>query len=246
LSSANRSDIAVGGYQRRKQRLPVISTELFKKAFTTAPQTISPSIISLCREVYPDHAPTWVPVHPDRDAIMNECFNNVSAKVTREGGAILYGWLIWEWSRVFIEAEHHAVWEKDGTILDITPHLNGEQKVLFLADPGRVYDYQGKKRIVNVKRGLGQFPSVDRWIKAADNLQHTLEEHSVGDEIRINRAQLSTLVTNLRNAQGAMLVEIAANTKVNDRCFCNSGKFKKCCAPLIDLRSDAGAARVHR
>lgn len=115
--------------------MPVISTELFKKTFTTAPQTISPAIVSLCREVRPDHAPTWVQVRADRDAIMNECFNNVSAKVARAGGSIVYGWLIWEWSRVFIEAEHHAVGEKDGALLDITPHVNSEPKVLFLADP---------------------------------------------------------------------------------------------------------------
>jgi hypothetical protein len=74
-----------------------------------------------------------------------------------------------------------------------------------------------------------------------------MEDHSVGDVIRMNHDKLSALQTNLRNALGAVLVELAANTKVNDRCFCNNGKkFKKCCARLIDLRPDAGTARSHR
>lgn len=226
--------------------MPAINTELFKKTFTTAPQALSLSILSLCRTVSPDHAPNWVPVRPDQDALVNECFNNVSTKVAREDGAIVYGWLIWEWSRVFIEAEHHAVWEKDNVLLDITPHVNGEPKVLFLPDPKRIYDNVGKKRIVNVKRSLGQFASVERWIRAADILQRAMEDHSVGDEIRINRNQLAVLVNNLRSAQGAVLVDLATNTKVNDTCFCNSGKkYKKCCAPPIDL-GDAATSRLHR
>lgn len=102
--------------------MPTIRTEIFTQTFTTAPQIVSPPIVSLCRELNPDQTPIWVPVRSDPDAIVNECFDNVSAKVARDRGAIVYGWLIWEWPRVFIEAEHHAVWEESGALIDITPN----------------------------------------------------------------------------------------------------------------------------
>jgi hypothetical protein len=35
--------------------------------------------------------------------------------VERDGGSVLNGWLIREWPKVIIEAEHHAVWS-DGAI----------------------------------------------------------------------------------------------------------------------------------
>jgi hypothetical protein len=216
--------------------LPTIRIEIFTKTFTTAPQVVSPPVVSLCRELNPDQTPSWVPVRSEPDAIVNECFDNVLAKVARDQGAIVYGWLIWEWPRVFIEAEHHAVWEKNGALIDITPHVNGEPKVLFLPDPDRIYDHEGKQRIINVKRSLGVFASTDRWIAANDTLQRTMEAHSVGAEIRINRDRLKALWNAARNAQAAVLIDLASNTKVNDPCFCNSGKkYKKCCAPLIDL-----------
>jgi hypothetical protein len=40
--------------------------------------------------------------------------------------------------RRFIEAEFHAVVKKDGMLVDITPRVDGENKVLFVDDPERV------------------------------------------------------------------------------------------------------------
>lgn len=216
--------------------MPAVKTEVFQKTFASAPQEISAPIIALSRSLNTKSKPVWVATKSEAGAIINECFNNVSTKVARDGGSLVYGWAIWEWPRVFIEAEHHAVWEKDGELLDITPHINGEPKILFLPDPTRIYDFQGKKRLINVKRNLGVFASVDRWIAASDNLQRAIEEHSIGDEIRINRSQLKALAENARHAQAQVLIDLASNTKVNEPCFCSSSKkFKRCCALLIDL-----------
>lgn len=173
---------------------------------------------------------------PAPGAIAGECFHNVLNKLKSDGGIIVYGWLIWEWPRVYIEAEHHAIWEKDGALIDVTPHVNGEPNVLFLPDPKRIYDYKSKKRLINVKRSLGMFACADRWIAVSDAFQNTLEDHSVNGEIRMNRGHLKAIWEQSRNTQIELLVELALNTKRNDPCFCNSGKkFKKCCALLIDL-----------
>ena len=214
--------------------MPTISTELLKKTFTTTPTALSPAIVSFCREISPDHVASRVPVRPDANAIPNECFHNVTARVSLEGGTIIYGWAIWEWPRVLIEAEHHAVWEKNGVVLDITPHSMQEAQIVF--DPGRVYDFAGKKRVINLKRSLGELESVDNWIRAADVVHQAMEANSVGNEVRMNRAQLGALVENLRNAQAAMMLDLARNTRANAPCFCRSGKkFKKCCSQLIDF-----------
>lgn len=216
--------------------MPTINTEIFKKAFTTSPTEVSAPIYGLCRELNPNSRPTWVTVRPDPDAIVSECFSNVASKVARDGGSLLFGWTIWEWPRVFIEAEHHAVWENNGEFLDVTPHASGEHRILFLPDPGRTYDFVGKKRIINVKRSLGVFASVERWIDASETLHRTMEANSVGNEVRMNRSQMKALWEDTRNAQAQILVDLASSTKVNAPCFCGSGKkFKKCCALLIDL-----------
>lgn len=218
--------------------MAIIRKEIFSKTFTTAPRAVSPAIVSLCREISPGHQPVMVPVRPEPDAIAGECFPNVQAKVGRDGGTISYGWLIWEWPRVFIEAEHHAVWNAGDGLVDITPHVHSETDVLFLPDPQRVYDYKGNRRIINIKRSLGQFRSVDAWIAASDTMQQTMENHSVGNEIRMNRDLLKRLWEDARTAQARVLVDLATNTKVNAPCFCGSGKkFKKCCARLIDLNA---------
>jgi hypothetical protein len=64
--------------------------------------------------------------------------------VARDGGEILYGWAIWEWPRVFIEAEHHAVWSKGGCLTDVTPQVPPADTILFLPDTERAYDYEIK------------------------------------------------------------------------------------------------------
>lgn len=218
--------------------MPVIKTEIFQKSFVNTPEEISTPIRALCRDLSPNNRPTWVAVKPDPNAIVSECFINAAARVARDGGSLVFGWTIWEWPRIFIEAEHHAVWEKDGERLDITPHVNGQQRILFLPDPGRVYDFEGKRRLINVKRSLGEFSSVDRWIAASDDLQRTMEDNSVGNEVRMNREHLKALWERARMAQAQVLIDLVSNTKVNAPCFCRSGKkFKKCCALLTDLNT---------
>ncbi|WP_336810110.1 SEC-C domain-containing protein [Bosea sp. MMO-172] len=216
--------------------MPAISRDLFTRSYTTTPKAISAPVLAFCRSINPDALPVYVSVTPAPEALPSECFNNVAAKVDSDGGAMLYGWLIWEWPRVFIEAEHHAVWEKDGVLSDITPPANGEARFLFLPDPTREYDFIGQRRRINIKRSHGEFASVEGWIEAADRIQRTMEACSVGNQISIDRSRLASLAQDLQNSLGAVFVDLARTTKPNDPCFCTSGrKFKKCCAPLIQL-----------
>lgn len=141
---------------------------------------------------------------------------------------------------MFIEAEHHAVWDDGtGTLTDITPHVCGEKRILFLPDPERIYDFEGKKRIINVKRSLGEVREAQKWIDASDYLARYLEAHSVGAEITVNRDHLAILARAVEHAKGEVLVALARRTRPHEPCVCGSGqKFRKCCRPLIHLGAD--------
>lgn len=214
--------------------MAAIKQEILKRNFTTTPRKITSAILLLCKEINPSETPVEVPVHPDRDAIVSECFNNVSGKVHSEGGSLLYGWTIWEWSRVFVEAEHHAVWEKDGELVDITPKDNGESKILFLPDPSRTYDFDGQKRTVNIKRSLSHFPSVLAWIAATDEYHAACERNSVGGVISFHPLEMQAFQHKLINTMMNVIVDLAAETRPRERCFCTSGKeYRKCCSKFI-------------
>ncbi len=53
------------------------------------------------------------------------------------------GWAIWQCGRYFIEGELHAVHVQDGegAMVDVTPRVNGERKIRFLADNTVTYEY---------------------------------------------------------------------------------------------------------
>jgi hypothetical protein len=45
----------------------------------------------------------------------------------------------------FIEAEFHAVISRNGSLVDITPRVDGELRVLFVADPQRVPEHLNER-----------------------------------------------------------------------------------------------------
>jgi hypothetical protein len=88
--------------------MPSVRQEIFTKNCTRRPRAISKEILALCAEIAPGVSPITVQSKPAPGATAQSCFYNVRACIEREGGEMLYGWSIWEWPRVFIEAEHHA------------------------------------------------------------------------------------------------------------------------------------------
>ncbi len=213
-----------------------INPKILNKNFTTTPRQITPAIQNLCAEINANETPVFVPVKPDRDAILSECFHNVSQKVERDGGSMLYGWNLWEWSRVFVEAEHHAVWVKDGELIDVTPKHNGERKILFLPDPSRTYDFESQQRLINIKRSLGRYPSVESWIKASDDFQNAIERNSVGNQSSFSDFEMRHHQQAIMNAMLDVILDLAADTKPRESCICASGKeFRKCCSKYIQF-----------
>lgn len=220
--------------------MAAINPVILKKVGTTTPTAITPVIAALCRELSPDHRPRLVPVRPATNATVAECFDNVLAKVAHDGGSIVYGWTIWAWPRVFVEAEHHGVWDDGtGSLTDVTPHLHGERRIMFLPDPGRVYDFVGRRPLINVKRSIGEVEAAQHWIDASDRIARFLDAHSDGEAYRYDRRDMEPLAREVQRTKADVMVSLAMTTSPNDSCVCGGRqKFRKCCGPHIDL--DAG------
>lgn len=109
--------------------------------FPTTPKAVDAVLSEFCRSVVADAVPEFVPVRPEGFAEYGYCHLNVREKVARDGGSCSAGWLIWLASDVFIEAEFHSVWRSPGgELIDVTPKPDGERRVLFVPDAGRVWD----------------------------------------------------------------------------------------------------------
>ncbi len=199
---------------------------------STTPRAISGPIRDLCRELVSNPQPLFLQVTPLRNVEANDCFAIVERHVHNHGGSICYGWQMWEWPRVMVEAEFHAVWSDcDGGLHDLTPKQLPVERILFLPDPVRVYKGRG---VNNVRRALSSHSDVAAFIVAADaefelmNRGARAEQHG---EILLHGAENEERLT-IQQCKTSAYEEIVARLGPpgrNDPCPCGSGeKFKKC------------------
>jgi hypothetical protein len=200
---------------------------------TTTPARITPAIMKLCHELVPDGQPKYLAVNPVPNADVNDCFPLVESYVRDHGGSVCYGWQIWEWSGIMIEAEFHAVWRSfTGELRDLTPKQVPVTRILFMPDTDR--QYKGRQ-VDNVRRSLSSNPQVENFIKACEAEFELLNRgdratqhgilHLTGEEAReydeINRH---------KDAFYAQIISRLPKPGRNAPCICGSGvKYKKCC-----------------
>lgn len=99
-----------------------------------APAQIDDRVIRFARTALKG-VPEWIEVEPLEGSIHVECFDNVDRAIRDHGGKAIMGWIIWEKPGVWLEAEHHAIWEQhDGTWRDVTPTIDGETRLVFVPD----------------------------------------------------------------------------------------------------------------
>ena len=100
----------------------------------TTPATLSPDVQAFLIDQGLDGA-SYVPHWPLQEARRGMCWRNVGDVVGSLGGSISCGWAIWEFPQLYICAHLHAVWASpEGLLLDVTPHPNGEEIILFAPD----------------------------------------------------------------------------------------------------------------
>jgi hypothetical protein len=138
----------------------------------------------------------FVDVSPKPGCRPADCFLNVLRKVQREGGHIQYGWSIWEWPKVFVEAEHHAVYEAPAGSpwRDITPCERRSAKRLFLPDDTATYDFENEGILRENKRlALSDDPLIEDLFVASKRRIAFLNSLP---GVEINRSSLSAVEEN--------------------------------------------------
>ncbi len=182
------------------------------------PRIITPQIMELCQSIS-KYKPLYITVRADSRSCINECFANVDTYVKTHGGQSVLGRCIWQRANVLIEAEAHAIWKSpNGDMVDITPHINGETEVLFLADPKMAYD---ENCIPNIRKALTLSPLVAEFINLFN------ERDCIAAESNENTFSLPANMI-----RRIFVIEQILNQRVggNDLCPCQSGiKYKKCC-----------------
>lgn len=115
-----------------------------------------------------DGVAEFVDVVPEEGAIEDQSFFNV---ILSDKGKPVFGWLIWELSGFWLEALRHAVIDGPDGLVDITPPVDGEARILFVRDSDWAFDYMNPKPPRRAPRYLlTEDADVRRWASLADEV----------------------------------------------------------------------------
>ena len=199
--------------------------------YSNTPATLTPAVLEFCRSVC-NEAPIFLRIEPLSEAVVGDCFPLVDRVVQERGGTAYYGWRIWVWPHVMIEAEFHSVWrDPDGVLHDYSPAPFDTDRILFLPDANR--EYHGEQ-VNNVRRNLSGAPSVQAFFDVCDEVfefmnrggrakAHGMLTFSGADARELQNLQRRKIATQLAILRGL------PRPGRNDPCPCGSGKkFKRC------------------
>lgn len=193
---------------------------------TTTPTEIGKHVRRLCARIGVTSDPVRLPVCRDAKAVPNECFANVARKIAAEGGSIQYGWLIWEWPHVFIEAEFHAVWRNPmGELAEVSNPGNGEPEILFVPDTQRTFS---GRQVDNVRLAIRSDPTVHDYLASAAEFFAVLNRGNRADQfggVSVPTAEIAKIAVRMKVAREM----IERNLRASDPCACGSGRrYKRC------------------
>lgn len=185
-----------------------------------------------CASIVPDATPISMAINPELGCEALDCFGNVRRKILKSGGSISYGWSIWEWPGVFIEAEHHAVYrEEEGRLIDLTPPSdNMTRSRTFLADSSAVYDFQNEgQRRDNHRLALTDDPLIAEFFQTASAFNEIMSSIPGVGEVAVDVATARKLQAVQIENNRLLLKLLMKYTPKGAPCFCGSGlKFKRC------------------
>jgi hypothetical protein len=197
--------------------------------YTRTPENISKPIKKLAKQLVALPSLAYVNVMPETFSILNECYENVKIKISKDGGNIQYGWQIWEWPGVYIEAEFHAVWVSTTNLLiDITPKDYSVDRILFLPDPIRIYK---NNSIDNERRPLRNDRLIRDFLQTAKEINRLkIEGETPGNPNETTVDQSEYAPWAIRHDE--LMKMIANNCTEKSPCFCGSNKHYNNCHSL--------------
>lgn len=191
----------------------------------------NPHVKDFIQNLFPGRKVRLLRVTPRQESKPLFCFQNVRNAVEAEGGQIIYGWSIWEWPNIYIEAEHHAVWKtKSGAVVDITPATDGDQYRLFVEDLDAVYDFKNEgHRRDNIKKLLRNDVLIHRFFDLVEMCNKIINDIPGMDIVDVP-IQVARKINLINRQKMEIAYQLGMKyTRPNSLCFCGSGsKFKKC------------------
>ncbi|RZJ18614.1 MAG: hypothetical protein EON91_04605 [Brevundimonas sp.] len=181
----------------------------------------------------PGRLAVGVPVAPSPWAKPLCCFHNVSNHLEASQGGIVFGWALWTWPGVNIEAIHHAVWRStDGALVDITPPPLQVASVTFIEDQDALFDVNDV--LADAK------PTMTHWMTsslAAQAYRAAYEDYNyldrtTGEYLKKHGERWHRAGEQRSAARAALILELAGACASGDMCFCRSQQtFANCCGP---------------
>lgn len=139
-----------------------------------------PHVRRFVQRVVPGGRVGFVQYEPLASAPEKECFRIVPEQVARVGGEQVVGWALWEWRKVMLIAEFHAVWrDLDGHLVDLTPRPIELHKIAFVPDSQR--HYKGVQ-VDNVREPLRDDPLITRFIALEARMTELLNEGDLAEQ----------------------------------------------------------------
>jgi len=177
--------------------------------------------MSFCKRVNPNETPFYVQVAAEDYAKHSLCNKNVEAKIARDGGDAIHGWIIW-FGDDLVEAEFHWIWRSPtGDLVDISPKPDGETSILFLPHPNL---WDGVHYINNRRQAIRDTAATRAMVRSFEYLEAEKAKIWVPDRFDIP-PEVKEEFVRIQTAIG-----LGVGIGRNDPCPCKSGKkFKKCC-----------------
>jgi SEC-C motif len=200
---------------------------------TRTPVAVTDPIRQLCERISPGVEPVYISITPDAKCKPLDCFGCVKRKVEMNDGRIQYGWAIWEWPGVFVEAEHHAVYEppEGPPWLDITPSPEPQiRRRLFLPDNAASYDFDNEGVLRdNIRLAPSNDPLIHQFFAASAERSRILNTVPGVGTISLD-ATTAARLSAVENEKARLFLSLAMKyTPQSARCFCGSDKkFKRC------------------
>ena len=128
----------------------------FVQVIASDPAIRMPSVVKT--KARPDELEArLVPCEPHPRAKQNNCwFNCRSAAASMSGGSVVFGWHVfkmdWVDGPVSFAAGHHAVVERNGAMVNVTPQIDSHGQLLagatlFVPDSRVPFDYEGLRTV---------------------------------------------------------------------------------------------------
>ena len=145
----------VESYQdKKKMSEEHFQAAAFERPAETTPPAITAAIKAFAAKLCEEPA-RYVPVVKDEMGLYGWCSDGVLEKIKDDGGTIRFGWTIWEWPRILLTGEFHAVWiSPTNELIDITPKPHGEDRIVFVPDPSYRVDFDFDRRPLNKRHRL--------------------------------------------------------------------------------------------